>query len=663
MRTAILQKGPELRLKILFWLVVIVPLAFSRSFYQTYTAPKLGLVMIGVAVAGGIRIIEIIQGASSEGLRRLWIPAAAFVVPLSIAWVFAPYRTWSLFGQLGRFQGLIPYVVIILFGILIADAFGGRAQRLAEALVLSAAIMSLYHLLQFFGLDPFPLASEGAGNRAARGTMGNTNFAGGFLAIALPVAVGQLLANDSEREKAGIALALIVAGLVVTFSQGAYAGALAGVAVSTGILFTSKWRFARWAGFALAGLVAAVAVGSILASIVKPGHPRIPLTIQDRGRYWEQAGSMFAESPLIGRGPNAFAVEATQYRPARDATQAAAFDVADDPHSVFLAMLTSAGILGGLGYLVAMGWLLRRGLQIPPDNVLAVSFFGGGVAYFVQSLASIDEVGLRVAFWIVLAGLTAATVREADERAPAAARNRKKTKEVHPLRWPIAVGVTALLGVSGAAWAARFMVADIQVRSGIELFTDIKPFEGQEAFESALGFRDDFEYRSIYGFQSGQTAVDGGEDAGLPFAEERDEAYAYLAEFPDVGAMRDQAVLLNSWSRAEPDAADEAADLYLRAVGFDPINPRLTDEASVVLMEVGRVEDAEEVLNAHLAAAYPGEPVEPRLASKWGSLAVTFAQQTEVELAEEAIERALAIDPAQPEALQAQEMLETAAAS
>lgn len=662
---SILVRGPEARRAILFWSVVLIPLAFSRSFYSIYSVPKLGLIMLAVALVGGLRLAEMCQGAKAADLKRLWIPAAAFLLPLTIAWGSSPYRAWSLFGQLGRFQGLIPYLVIILFGLLLADAFRGQGQRVARALVLSASVMGAYHLMQYFGLELFPVEGEETINRVAVGTMGNPNFSGGFLAITLPVAAAFLLNEKNDKTKPPVALTLISGGLIVSFSQGAWAAALAGLAATAGIVLLPRWRFARWASLALVALIAAVAVGSIVASIVKPGHPRIPLTIQDRGRFWEQAGSMFMESPLVGRGPNAFAVEATHHRPPRDVTAVAAMDVADDPHSVFFAMLTSAGVLGGAGYLVAMAWVVRRGIEIGPSNVIAAGFFGGTIAYFVQSLASIDEVGLRVGFWIVLGGMTASMIGaevsvEEPKAIKARGKGRKSAPKPQPLRNPVALGATALVTLAAVLWTGRFMLADVQVRSGIEAFTALEPFEGRDSFQDALNSRADYEYRNLYGFQSGLTAIDGGVEAGAPFARARDEAYEYLEHFPEVGAMRDYALLLARWEAADPTADDRAAELYLRAVTFDPINPLLSREAAEILVEVARVDDAEQVLEAHVAAAYPEADPAPLVATQWGQLAATFVEAQQVESAEIAIERALALDPAQAEALQAREVLDAA---
>lgn len=374
---------------------------------------------------------------------------------------------------------------------------------------------------------------------------------------------------------------------------------------------------------------------------------------------------MFTESPLVGRGPNAFAVEATHHRPSRDATAAAAFDVADDPHSVFFAMLTSAGVLGAAGYLIALAWVLRRGVEVEPSNIIAAGFFGGVIAYFVQSLVSIDEVGLRVGFWIVIGGMAASMVgAEVLAKEPgttkARGKGKKAAQKLRPLRNPAAVGVTIIASLAAMFWTGRFMLADAQVRAGVEAFTAVEPFEGRDLFENAIGFRADYEYRNLYGFHSGRTALDGGEEAGAPFAEARDDAYEYLEHFPDVGAMRDYALLLARWEPVDPTAVDRAADIYLRAVTLDPITPLLTDEAAEILVEVGRVDDAERVFEAHVEAAFPEETPNPLVAAEWGQLAAAFAGTGQTEFAEVAIEKALALDPAQAAALAAREVLKAA---
>lgn len=189
-REAILLHGPRVRRWILSVTVAGVPLSSCGLRMTPFNVPKLALLIAGVGVVASVRVIELIQGATWTALTRLVVPAIAMAAPLLIAWTFSPYPYWSVFGHYGRFQGLIPYLVVIGLGILVADAFGEDLGHLAWALTIAGGVAGPYAVLQFVGIDPFGWAQQFGGATTRTSTLGNPNFTGGFLAVVLPVAVG-----------------------------------------------------------------------------------------------------------------------------------------------------------------------------------------------------------------------------------------------------------------------------------------------------------------------------------------------------------------------------------------------------------------------------------------------------------------------------------------
>ncbi|MEA2498700.1 MAG: hypothetical protein QOH26_1105, partial [Actinomycetota bacterium] len=399
MKRYILEQGPVARRALLLILVVGVPLLFMRNLLDAINVPKLGLLLMIVPLVAAIRVIELLQGADRSGLKRVALPAAAIAVPLTISWIFSPYKAWALFGNYSRFGGLISYLVVVAFGVLLADAFAGRALTLARALVGAGTIAAAYALLQFVGLDPFEWVLRGEiANRLTVSSFGNTNFAGGVFGIMVPLAVG-LAAVERERRTLAIgAAAVIFLGLLVTVSQGGLAAAAAGGAVTGGFILLPRWPKARLVGALVASVVALATVGAVLFTIVGPKPGPLPLTVESRGEWWVIAAKMTADSPLVGRGPDVYALEGTLHRSREEAAGVGGFDFTDQPHNVALWFFACAGALGGAGFLVAVGWGLKRGLELGDDQVLAGAFFGAVAAYFVQYLVSIDTVALRTVF-------------------------------------------------------------------------------------------------------------------------------------------------------------------------------------------------------------------------------------------------------------------------
>jgi hypothetical protein len=461
-------------------------------------------------------------------------------------------------------------------------------------LVGAGTIAAAYALLQFVGLDPFEWVLRGQiVDRLTVSTLGNTNFAGGVFGIMFPLAVG-LAAVEGERRKVVIgASVVILLGLLVTFSQGGLAAAVAGTAVIGGFILLPRWPQARPLGTIAAALIALAILGAVLFTIVGPRPGPLPLTVESRGEWWVIAAKMTADSPLVGRGPDVYALEGTLHRTREEAASVSGFDFTDEPHNVALWFFACAGVLGGAGFLVAVGWGIKRGLQLRDDQVLAGAFFGAVVAYFVQSLVSIDTVALRTIFWIVLAGLIAATVP-----APAAARPpgkgkakaRSRAKGRPPPQEPLIlmplVVLAAVVGLAGLWWGAGFINADGHAAQGRTDFETGHPAEAQEAFEAANGFRFEAQYRRLYGNYLGEAAVSlaQSEDpalnsrAGL-FYDDARRVFSYLDDVPHANALVDYARFLVRWSAIDPTVKSDAALIYRRALALDPQNPVLASEA------------------------------------------------------------------------------------
>jgi len=649
MKTLLLEKGQVVRRGVLLALVFGVPVVFLRSTNSPFNVPKLAFLLIGVAVVAAIRVAEILQGAPAAGLKRLWIPATAIAAPLTVAWAASSYRGWALLGLYGRFQGLIPYLLVIALGVLIADAFAGDTPPLAWAFVAGGAVMGGYAFLQWLGADPWEWTiGGGSAAKIALSTTGNPNFTGGYLGVVLPVAVGVLWLDRRHRTVASLCLALIVAGWYAADSQGGWGAGLAGTALMAGFLLASRWRYARHAGAAVAGLAVAAAVLTAVVAVAAPDNGITSETVRWRGWWWQAAAGMAGDSPIWGHGPNVFAYEGVHYRVADEAATLN-YNFADDPHSVFMSFLANAGGLGALGFLVLMAWVVLAGARLPGSQTWAPIWLGAVAAYFVQALVSIDELTLRLGLWTAIGGLAAATIklpREARARRRTGRRGRLRKE---PLKaWP-AVAALGLVPLGVAWWGINAIIADGRVLDGKTLFEQGRPEEARSEFDRALDFRGDNVYRHDYGFQLGQVAL-ARIPEGRDYLEFSADAYEFVEEFPDIGAIVTYARLLHLYAKAAPELEEQALALYERAVAHDPLNPLIRVEAADVLNASDRPQEALEILEPAMETGNP-------YAQYWGALSVSRALLGDAEGAQEAIDRALALFPNEGHAVQAQEIL------
>ncbi len=609
-------------------LIVAIPVTVMPGFtYDVFNVPKLGLLVIGVSIAFALYVFTLAIGSAPRIPRAAWVVPGAIFTPLLVSWLFSPYREWALFGQYSRFQGLLPYGLFGIFSVLTAMSFRGRERQLAWALAAAGGLAGAALLLGMMGIS-----AAGGANQA--GTLGNSNYVGGFLAITLPLALHLWLTATGRSYPAMTITAVTAAALILSYSQGGQVAAVAGSGLVIGS-HRGTGRARRLSLFVATGLAAAV-IGVVALSSVRPwgGY-----TAATRSTMWRTALAMGNDSPLIGSGPNAFAIEGPRHRSLEDSLNLGGYvggfvpvgieyQTSDDPHSVPLSFYANAGLLGLLGILLAWGWTIARGLSHP--TAAATAFLAATVAYFVQALISIDEITLRLGFWAALAGLVAATLPPRDLETHVPRRSSLA-------RVLTGSGLALLLALGGSWYGLRFIDADHQVRRGTVLFEDHYQ-AGAAAMTSALAFRDEALYREVLAGNLGLAALETGE-GGAPLIEEMKDVNTYLAGLPDVGAIHAYARIMSYWGHYDASGYGLALDLYRWAQRLDPVNPLIKAETAQVLIDLGRAQDAVSLL----------EPLADRLDGRvpeyWAALATSRWEAGDVEGAREALAEGTAIDP------------------
>ncbi|HYI44362.1 MAG TPA: O-antigen ligase family protein [Actinomycetota bacterium] len=649
----VMEKGPVIRRGILLGLVGALPLLFLRPALDPFNVPKFAVLVFGLSIVLAIRVLELLQGADRSGLTRLIVPAGALIGPLLIAWLLAPYKAFELFGRQGRLQGLIPYAIVVLFGILLADAFGDSPRPIMWAFVLAGAGVASYSLIQYLQADPFGWILERRQTLSAVSTLGNPNFTGGFLGMVLPVAMVLWVITPKHRKPLGFLTIAVTGALIFTGSQGGWAAGLAGASIVAGFLARERIPRARLLGILGAVGVTVVTVGVVILGQL--GVEQIPPTAAARGYWWRAAGEMSLQSPVIGRGPSAFAVEGVKYRVLEEAVKTG-YTFPDDPHSVPFAFLAAAGILGAAGFIFVVAWGIRQGLAVPDEDLIGGAFLGLVVAYAVQSLVSIDEVMLRTSLWIGLAGLVCARVsfatsaKKRPEKTPKkAARNGRRSNAPRTkLRWAPAVAPLVLFVAAAGWWSFSFLSADIAMHEGVEAFGEDDVKAGREHMEEAISFRFETGYQRTLAGNLARVAAD---TKDPEMFEAADKEFSALDGWPDVATVVQHARLMRDWSEIDPNREADVMPLYRRALEIDPRNPILRLEVSEVLVLLEDPEGAEDLLEPVT------DEVGPHLPAFWGMLALARAQTGDETGAQQAIEQALRLDPEEARALQARELI------
>lgn len=458
---------PAIRWGALLAAVTLVPVAFTTLAADPFALPKFVLLGTAVAVAG---VASLLWWSVATPRVVAGPPAgravAALLLCTTAAVVASRAPAVSLLGQYRRLDGLVPLLLEVVVAVLVATSIRERRRR-AEGLVLALAAGTLpaasYVFVQRAGADPFDwLDADGGPIDLPYGLLGNSNFSGAHLAIALPSLVA--VARWATGWRRGLALAAAAgaaAALWATDSRGAYVAALAGVAAAAALL---PGRVPRPVRLGLAALAAAAVLATLATAVTgstawagpfEDAHVLRSSTLEQRTELWRGTVGVIADHPLLGAGPDTLLDAFPPHRTAEGAA-IAAYNV-DAAHDVLLHRAAGAGIPAALAYVVVLAAAARAIARRRHDDDVALAALAGGLAaYLVQGLVSIDVLPLAFLGWVLLGAVGGRTAAPPPER-----------QAVRPL--PLAATVAGgLVALGGATAATLPLLADIRFRDAIE---------------------------------------------------------------------------------------------------------------------------------------------------------------------------------------------------
>lgn len=337
--------------------------------------------------------------------RLLFGFSGAFVIALLLATIASDVRFMSVFGVHGRNTGLISYLALVSLFLFIATSQSQTYLKIFPFLfAIALGLNLLYALLQHFDHDPIPWKNP---FNPIVGFLGNPNFAASFLGMGAGFAIWLVLSTEFKIYVRAIGLLLAPLLFIVIWWSQSRQGLItffvsAGVVLSVYLIRFSK----TLAGLSVAGIftvLVGIGLGIFntgpLARFVYEG------SLQARQSYWKQAIDMFRDHPWTGVGLDRFGAYFYQYRTNEDATNVLFNTSTDNAHNVPLHLLGTGGIFVFLTYVGLMVLIAVYGLKtlkITTGNEqmrvgLALALWS---AYQVQSLISIDQLGIAIWNWV-----------------------------------------------------------------------------------------------------------------------------------------------------------------------------------------------------------------------------------------------------------------------
>ena len=348
------------------------------------------------------------------GIGELWANSKFLVVAsglLLVAGINAVVNSdgplvQNIYGVYGRNTALVTYILLV-FVILAASVLRSRSSfTILIWGLLGAGFVNVAYCLWVIAFGDFIPWSNPYGN--ILGTFGNPNFIGAFLGLFAASLVAYTFKKGVRLElRIGSALVFLVAVYEIIDSS-AIQGRVV-VAAGLGIVgfYLVRSKFQNF--MAQIGYLVVVAVGGIFALL---GALQIgPLTkyiyktsVSLRGEYWQAGWNMGSEHPLTGVGFDSYG---DWYRRARD-TQALVMPgpntVTNAAHNVPFDVFAFGGWPLFSVYiailLLSVIAIIKVTLRTKAYDGVFVTLTTAWVCYQLQSIISINQIGLAIWGWL-----------------------------------------------------------------------------------------------------------------------------------------------------------------------------------------------------------------------------------------------------------------------
>jgi O-antigen ligase len=297
----------------------------------------------------GTVVLYAVQASYSGDFTKALENVVFFYVPFTLLFVLLARMRWTarLAGQ----------CLAVLVGLALVFAGIGFVEYATKHLLLNPKVIASNEFESYFRVNSLFF---------------DPNIYGRFLATVMIAITAVLLWTRRGRDVAigAAVLAVLWAGLVLTFSQSSFVSLLVGLAVLAGL----RWR----ARYAWAAVVVAVIIGAGFVAVapsavrVKVGDSKSADSATS-GRYDLIKGGidLFKAKPVVGQGSGAFPLEFRRTQQTSNERAASA------SHTIPITVAAEQGVIGLAAYIALLVLALARLLRgartwLPRAAILAL---------------------------------------------------------------------------------------------------------------------------------------------------------------------------------------------------------------------------------------------------------------------------------------------------
>ncbi|KMQ49851.1 O-antigen polymerase [Chitinispirillum alkaliphilum] len=345
------------------------------------------------------------------------INLSLYVLFLAVSLFFAESFSLAFSGSYARDEGFLTLIIYFLL-FLAARSIKLTDYKFFNYLMISAAVLALYGILQFFGIDPLPRPVEKQNYFRAFSTFSNPNFFGSYLMMMLPVALFMFV--KTKKNSMGLNYAIILFSLFCTLTRSALIGAIVSVCLTVILIwfYTERKTYEnlRITCVVIISIFVTLSFNLISESSLQKRFNSISsdaITLLNNepesenlgnGRIyiWVRVIQLIREKPLFGHGIENLGLVFTD-RFSEDITETfGRILIFDRAHNEYLHIAVSSGIPALLVYLFFIGLVLKKGVNNIKNSEILLPVMAAITGYLVQAFFNISVVPVAYIFWILL---------------------------------------------------------------------------------------------------------------------------------------------------------------------------------------------------------------------------------------------------------------------
>ncbi len=400
--------------------VFISPLAWSNLLVNGYYFTKLLLLNWTAIILVALFLVRLIAGRGVLRRTYLDIPIILFAVLFLISALNSVHLPTSMFGRYNYGEGITIFAsyLVLFFAAVNTNWTPKRIRFISGAFILSALLVSLLGVVEFFGYGKFSGGALGSFGGRISSTLGNPVFLGSFLAIALPIVFAKYLESKNLRNLSlfgGILLLMLIA-LAISLSLAGWLAALVGILVF--FLISGRNYLKEKRNFIIIFLIVLMGlflIGNFVLSYRgESAIQRVTTILTGQGTMatrienWKSAIIITGKRPIFGWGPGTYRIAMnTHMTLGKIQLEQRAVDA--DAHNILLNTAATLGLpalivlLGIFGIFIWRGGVIAKKDESDVKPMLAALFASaiGYMAFWQLNPTSVTT----TPFWWLLAGI------------------------------------------------------------------------------------------------------------------------------------------------------------------------------------------------------------------------------------------------------------------